>query len=62
MTCRNVFEASSRQNIRPTQIVPLCHPKAAVDVFADHKRREITLVCSKCDQTISVIKVKKDPK
>lgn len=59
--CDNLFVGVSINKLSdhcPIKIFPSCHPKASLEVFVDRKRKEITLVCSKCDKTISVIKVK----
>lgn len=46
----------------PVRVRPRCHNRAHIDVFVDGKRKIVTLVCSKCDRTISTIRLKTDVK
>lgn len=64
MSCKELLENACKKQKKgnvdcPIHIFPLCHPRAQVEVFVDGKRREITLVCGKCDRTISKIQIKK---
>lgn len=62
MSCKELIEIASKlQKILdcPKKLSPKCHPRAHVEVFVDGKKGIITLVCSKCDKTISTpIRVK----
>ena len=42
----------------PIKIHPKCHPRVHLDVFVDGDKKLVTLVCSKCDRTISTIRIK----
>lgn len=63
MSCRELFEAACGKKMNcPIKIVSSCHPKAHLDVFADHRNHTITLVCGQCDQTITTIRIKPQKK
>jgi uncharacterized Zn-finger protein len=61
--CKEIIEgALSRQRSSkmdcPIKIHPKCHPRVHLDVFVDGDKKLVTLVCSKCDRTISTIRIK----
>jgi len=61
--CKEILEGalisqrSSKMDC-PVKIRPKCHPRVHLDVFVDGSKKLVTLVCSKCDRTISVIRIK----
>lgn len=64
MSCRELLESAAGHQHKtrldcPIRIFPVCHPKAYVEVFVDGKQQIITLVCSACDTTMSVIRINK---
>ena len=66
MSCREIMDGAVKQQAEskldcPIKLFPRCHHKAPIDIFVDGKKRTITLVCSKCDRTISQVHVRKDP-
>lgn len=61
--CNEIIQAAIEQQIKadiecPIRIKPKCHRKASINVFVDVSRKMITLSCSKCDQTITRIKIR----
>lgn len=60
MSCKELFAIATKGQVSidaPMKVRPRCHNRANVEVFVDGKKRKVMLVCSKCDQTIAVIRV-----
>lgn len=63
MSCSEIIEiATSKQEKSkmdcPIKISPKCHPKAPLEVFVDGKKKVITIVCSRCERTVTTVRVR----
>ena len=63
MSCKEIVDSAEKQQAStkmdcPVRIFPKCHPKSRMDVFVDGKRKLITLVCGRCDRTVTTVKVR----
>lgn len=62
MMCHHIFSAAGKKRKEldaPTRLQPRCHPKSKLDVYVDSKHHTITLCCSRCDQVVDRVKVRK---